>query len=507
VTVLDFPLTEQRTAPNAVQEDLTERLPIGIFRTDRRDRLIFVNRFWSEITGASAAQTMKSGWMQLVHPLDRELVAECWSSAVSGEEEFDLEFRFLSSTGRRTWVRGCAHAEYDEDDIFTGYVGSLSDITQLKESQQQLLTILNNLTDVVVLIGENGRILRINPAAESLFGYKPHELIGEHCAVLVIPAERDRLLSCFLTSVRNPAGTEEYDVLRFRGATRSGGLVEIEVSFDESQLAGKRSFIGVMRDVSERTRRELYIRESQKMSALAQVTRGVSHEFSNLLSVMMGNLELLSLKLDPETRNQYIEPSLQAGERGGDLVQRLLAFNRQQPLSVAPTQIGDFMRDLEQSVNNDAMSGIRIELDCDRIDSAIRVDTGYLQICLQQILQNAEEACREDESTPDKVVVGIEVMETELDAAHQLQGHCADKIGADESGSYVRILIRDEGPGMDELVLGRCIDPFFSTRPDHAGLGLSSVVGFIRQSDGFVSIESDPGQGTSVYLYLPHCAS
>ncbi len=512
------------------EPDLWAQLPVGIFRSSPDGKLIFANNSWLSMAGASRESALSSSWFQHIHPSDTEAVSSHWSLVVSRGEPFDLEFRFLSPTNVRTWVHCCAQPEFDTQGSCTGYLGSLSDITELKESQNQLLTILDNLSDVVVVIGHDGRILNINPASHGVFGYQPYELIGEYCTILIEPGDRSlfqqRLLSV-MAKEQDQAGqgsaagqasniqasnmqasdrqASDLQAMVLKGVEKSGGLVEVEISANYCVLAGnKPGYICVIRDVGDRTREENYRRESLKMSALTQVTRGVSHEFSNLLSVMMGNLELLATQLDDDRIERFIEPSIQAGERGADLVQRLLAFNSQQPLSDLNISVARFTKDLAGLVSDNIQLEINVE--AESMGLSIRVDPVYLNTCIQQLLLNASES---NFNSPEPLII-LNISSLHLTHLGEIDGHLPDKPSSVEQGQYVRISVCDRGTGMHDDTLSRCVDPFFSTKEEHTGLGLSSVIGFVRQSGGYVSIESTAqsvegleSSGTRVHLYLP----
>ncbi len=513
-------------------ERLGELLPVGIFRTDRAGLVISVNPAWLKIVGASKDTAIGSDWLQYVCEEDRSLVGDQWRSALRRSESFELDFRFRTPAGTVTWVRCQARPDQARPDQarpdqaeagdLCGYVGCLSVITDLKDNHNQLVGILANLSEVVLLVSESGRILRVNPSVEKVFGYKPHEVLGEHCAVLVARDDRDTLSQVLLQAMQQDEGSAAARTIRMKGRTRSDSVVDIEVtpgekSFSATGTSGSSGLIVVIRDVSERIRTENYLREKQKMAALIQVTRGVSHEFANIFSTMMGNMELLSRLVDEESRDRFIEPSLAAGERGGTLVQRLLSFNRQQPLNVAPVRIRDIEGALIELIEAEMSKNVNFVLDGFDCDACVDIDIEGFMVCMHQLLMNAVEA---QTLIPTGLrQVEISVMEITRDSEWLSPAEQSDPVRT--AGSRIRISVHDSGTGMTGEVLERCIDPFYSTREGHAGLGLSSVVGFVRQCGGFVTIDStvDPGMtdsarsgsgevirgvsGTTVHLCLP----
>ncbi len=486
--------------------DDLEALPAGIFRVDPEGYLRSGNKTWWAICGASEDSALGALWYSGTHPLDTYAVEQCFEASVGSLQDIALETRFVSPAGKVVFAKIHLVPELDKLERLSGFIGAAFDISTLVQSQDQLLDILNSLSDVVLLVGETGRILRVNPAVSSMLAYQPHELLGEHCGLLVVPDQRARLNSVLLGLLKGSVKPADVGILNFSGQIKSGLTIDLEMRIDKSGLYREApGFIVVLRDVSERKRREMYLNEAEKMSALVQVTRGVSHEFTNLLSTMMGNLELLARGLPRADVENFVEPSLQAGERGRELVQHLLSFNRQRPLNEAVIVAADF---IQNQIESQMFSATAVELEIEpAADNArIRVDPAYLAEALQHLVENAAEA--RANGGIDTVLVHLELSWVELKAGMKLPGYSTGEIRESEVGSYLRISVSDNGPGMDSLVLERCFDPFFSTREGQMGLGLSSLVGFIQQCDGFVSIDS-PGPGaeapwsTSVHLYLP----
>ncbi len=237
-------------------------------------------------------------------------------------------------------------------------------------------------------------------------------------------------------------------------------------------------------DVTERIRAEAELRHAQKLEALGKLTGGVAHDFNNLLGIIIGNLELAQERLDKDDPlRRLMERSLGAAARGAQLTQRLLAFARKQPLRPKdvdlPALLEDFRDLMERAAGDDVCLHIRAEGDV----PPVRIDPGQLENALLNMVINARDAM------PEGGDIHIDV-------------HPASGSG---ERRWACLHIRDTGEGMPQDIREHIFDPFFTTKPEGkgTGLGLSSVHGFVNQSGGRISVESQPGKGTEFTIVLP----
>jgi signal transduction histidine kinase/CheY-like chemotaxis protein len=237
--------------------------------------------------------------------------------------------------------------------------------------------------------------------------------------------------------------------------------------------------------------------QAQRMEAVGQLTGGLAHDFNNLLTVILGSAELLAERLehDPELL-QLAETTRLAAERGGELTRSLLAFARRQPLDPRPIDVGGEIRRIEMLLRRTLGEHIECRFDLAADLPPALVDPPQLEAALLNLLLNARDAM------PEGGLLTVETGTAELDAAY------AARHEEVRPGSYVGIAVTDTGCGMAPGVLAQAFEPFFTTKEfgRGSGLGLSMVYGFVKQSQGHVRIHSEPGQGTTVKLYLPRAA-
>jgi signal transduction histidine kinase len=260
------------------------------------------------------------------------------------------------------------------------------------------------------------------------------------------------------------------------------------------QIAERDAAVTALRvETAERQRAEDMLRQSQKMEAVGQLTGGVAHDFNNLLQVIQANLEAVAARLaegDPQRRN--IDRALAGAEKGAVLTQQLLAFARRQSLRPMPFNVAERISASCEMLRGMLAVEIAVETQCAEDLWTADADPHQLETALLNLAINARDAM------PNGGRLMISAGNARLDAA------TAAGLPDVDAGDYVRITVSDTGTGMTREVREAAFEPFFTTKPigQGSGLGLSQVYGFVKQSRGHITLDSMPGEGTTVALYL-----
>jgi len=262
----------------------------------------------------------------------------------------------------------------------------------------------------------------------------------------------------------------------------------------QHNLAPDGRHVVICLDITERKQLEEHLRESQKMEAVGHLTGGVAHEFNNLLTAVIGSLEMMNDLMPEDEMLQGLQRTAMRGAtRGAELTQRLLAFSRRQTLQPASTDLQELVVEAKEIIRRTVPETIAIETQVPEGVWPVWVDMGQLENALLNLSINARDAMPDGGS----VTIGADNLALSAD---DLAGH--PEVAA---GDYVAVWVRDTGEGIPQEIMERVFEPFFTTKEvgQGTGLGLSIVYGFAEQSGGFAEINSTPGEGTTVSLFLP----
>jgi PAS domain S-box-containing protein len=363
-----------------------------------------------------------------------------------------------------------------------------------RESEALYRAVFSHTADFIFVIGvaEDGGFLieDLNAAAEAATGLKASRLRGRRVDDIAPPATAARFNAYYRRVAEAGGPVAASDTLALPGGKRDWESVLVPVRGDSGRVE---RIVGSARDVTERKLAEEQARRSQRMEAVGQLTGGVAHDFNNLLQVIQANLELLAPAVtDPKPRAR-LDNALRGADRAASLTRQLLAFARRQPLEPAPINLGRMLGDMAELLRRTLGEAIEVETVVsaglwDTLADPAQVESAVLNLAL-----NARDAM------PAGGRLTLELSNAVLDEAY-VRG-----VQDIQPGQYVLLAVSDTGEGMGPEVLGRVFEPFFTTKPDGkgTGLGLSMVYGFVRQSNGHIQIYSEPGQGTTVKIYLP----
>jgi PAS domain S-box-containing protein len=366
-------------------------------------------------------------------------------------------------------------------------------VERVADNERRLRALLTFATEAFAIVDEVGVVRFISPTSESVFGYAPNDLVGNWVLPHVHPEDRDRVRAAVrevVTSPRAQVVTVEY---RFNHRTAGWRTVSSTVR-NLLEHTDVRGVLVVTRDVTEWRELQGRLHMAQKVEAVGRLAGGVAHDFNNLLTVVTGNAQLLlqDARLADDVREQLREIE-EAANRAATVTQQLLAFSRQQVLQPTVLRVGDVLDGLGNLLTRLLGEAIMLHVDADPECSSVRADRGQLEQVLLNLAVNARDAM------PDGGSLRVEARDIDVGeafaAAHPPM----------TAGRWVLLRVVDSGMGMDEATRRRVFEPFFTTKEQGkgSGLGLSTVYGIVKQSGGFIWVQSARGVGTAFSIYLP----
>lgn len=399
------------------------------------------------------------------------------------------------------------------DGTLLGMFGISRDITERK-AEEDLLRQLNETLEekvaqrtlerdriwrvsreIFVVMGFEGRYVSVNPAFGRVLGWTFEEAVSMPAFALIHSAD----LAGAAREFEKVRSGERAGAVKCRMRHRNGSYRWLDwtaVAEDGLVYAVARDVTAEQTQAETLARAEEQLRQSQKMEAVGQLTGGIAHDFNNLLATIMSSLELLQRRAESgqlQDLQRYVAAARGSAQRAASLTQRLLAFSRRQALDPRPLDVNALVISMQELMHRTLGENVALSTALTADLPPAFTDANQLESALLNLAINARDAM------PQGGTLTLKTAVEELDGG---QTRAADEL---QPGPYVMVSVSDTGIGMTPEVKAKAFDPFFTTKPigQGTGLGLSMIYGYVRQSGGHVAIDSLPGLGTSVRLYLP----
>jgi len=352
------------------------------------------------------------------------------------------------------------------------------------ENTEGILRVMFDAThDNALLLDLDGTVLAINTTAAHGLGKAPDALVGgniyDFLSERVVDTRREQALR--VASEKRPVAFSE----------KTHGMVldwKIYPVFDENDQVVKLAVFG--QDITGEKRLEAQLQEARKMDSLGTLAGGVAHQFNNALTAITGNIGLMEMDMsEGRDFSRNIEDMKTSAHRMVNLTKQLLAYARGGRYHLQITPIRNFLENTLSLVGHTLKPSVRLETDLPRDLMAVKADRTQMQMVISAIVANANEAIEKDGR------IRISAWNVKLNEAS-----CK---GAMKPGPYVEITVGDDGKGMDEETRKRIFEPFFTTHFIGRGLGMAAVYGIVNNHAGSITVESQPGEGTRVHMFLP----
>jgi PAS domain S-box-containing protein len=370
------------------------------------------------------------------------------------------------------------------------------DITARREEQEEIRRLalaVEQTADAVIITDTDGTIRYVNRAFVEITGFPRHEAIGNNPRMWKSGKQDSSFYELLWQRIKRGEVWQGQLINRHR----DGHFVTVDTTIsplrDDDGVI--RNFVALVRDISEELALQQQLRHAQKMEALGTMAGGIAHDFNNILFAMMGYIEMARMDVDEESRaHKNLTEVLKAGQRVKDMVQQILTFSRQSEekrLLLDPTAV---LREAVALLRVSLEPASAIALDIEENIPQVLANPTELHQVVMNLVTNAHQAMLPEGGT---ITIGLKTQE--VDHLEALDA------GTLESGSYVCLSVADQGSGMSESVRSRVFEPFYTTKDigGGTGMGLAVVHGIVTKMNGGILLDSVPGEGTQINIYLP----
>ena len=458
---------------------------------------IYNSLSYQKVLGYSAEELQNSSSLEQVHPDDRDRVMKAAEEARRMGIGQTITYRILHKDG--TWLvfESTASVIFGSTGVAEKLVIVNRDITErlrateaLRRSESGFRTVVEDAPYGIYRADCDGRFQQVNPALQAMLGYSSSEellSVNLEAGIFRDPAEFRKANEAFAS------GQASTDV-EVGWKKKDGAPLTVRCSGRKME-DGKSVFFDVFaEDITEKRILERQLQMAAKMEAVGRLSGGIAHDFNNLLGVIIGYAQVLKRNLGTESPLfEHAEEIEKAGQRAASLTRQLLAFSRQQILTLTVLDMNALVVDMEKMLPRLLGEDVLVTTTLAAELGTVKADRTQIEQILMNLAVNARDAM------PEGGEIAIETANREFDLAYVRQ-HAGAKLGR-----YVMLSVTDSGCGMDSETQAHIFEPFFTTKElgKGTGLGLATVYGAVKQSGGYIWLDSAPGKGASFQIYLP----
>lgn len=476
-------------------ESLVNSLPGIFYLFDEAGNFLRWNRNFEVVSEYSALEIAEMTPLDFFEGDEKEYIAARIGKVfINGHA--DAEAHFVSRSGKQTpyYFTGSLvnidHAPH--------LIGMGVDITQIKEaedairkSHQQYRDVVENANDAIIILYD-GRIVFHNQRTETLTGYATDELANIPFADIIVPEDKDALLDRYAKKLNGEKFEAAYG---FKIMDKNGNRHEVEVNTAVVLWQGMPALQCFIRDVTMQKKLEAQLRQSHKLESIGILAGGIAHDFNNIIGIILGNAELAMYNVpDWSPARKNLETARNACFRARDVVQQILGFSRRTEQELQPVLIKDVIGESLTMLRSSIPASIDIQMNIPEGSGTILADPVQIHQVILNLCTNAAHAMKEKGG----------ILEVNLKAV-ALDGKAVRPYAGLSPGSYMELMVRDTGRGIDPEILDRIYDPYFTTKDigEGSGMGLAVVHGIVKNHGGAITVYSEPGKGTTFKILFP----
>jgi len=501
-------ITDRKNAEEKLQEQLhllqsiIDAIPNPVFYKNVSGHYLGCNLAFAHHLGRDRTEIIDKTDFD-IHPQDLASVYHRMDAALvmsPGQQTYESVVHYKDAGPRNVIFYKATFSNHST--TLQGIVGVIVDITERKQAEENLRTneekyrklsmefraLLEAIPDAVILYSPDLHIRWANRNASHALGKEPDEILGKRCFTMWHHENKP----CLVCPVQRSFQTGKFESEEMPFSDGTIRDIHAAPVFDEDgSVIG---VVGITRDITNHRKLETQLNHLQKMDAIGQLAGGIAHDFNNILTAIIGYGHLLQLKTTPDApTRKYVDNIMFASERAADLTKNLLAFSRKQAFNPQPAELNEIITKLDALLSRLIREDIDLRREIHPYKLPILADEGQVEQVLINLVTNAR----------DSMQSGGTILIRTLPV--HLENEFIEAFGFGTPGDYATFSISDTGMGMDEKTRERIFEPFFTTKDKGkgTGLGLSIVYGIIKQHNGYITVESEPEQGTTFTAYLP----
>jgi PAS domain S-box-containing protein len=507
LVIVNRDVTGRKRAEDALraQHDLLrtmiDNMPDYIYVKDDESRFVVANRALAELVGAKNPEDLlgKADFDYFPRELATAFYSDERAMLQTGQPLVNREERAVDAAGNAKWLSTSKVPLRNRQGETIGIIGIGRDITvgklaeeALRQSEMSFRSVVEGAPYGIFRASVDGRFLRVNSALQEMLGYRTSkELLDVTLGANIFrnPADFQRLVELM-------GGTDEFKDVEMEWKRKDDSPITVlcsgrRVKGEDENSSYSEVFV---KDITERRVLERQLRAAAKMEAVGRLSGGIAHDFNNLLGVIIGYSQMLERKMEGDNPlHEYVEEIEKAGQRATALTRQLLAFSRQQILTPKVLNLNELVSDMVKMLPRLLGEDIAITTKLEPAIGSVKADQGQIEQVVMNLAVNARDAM----PSGGRLTIGTaDVVLDEMYARH----HPGAK-----PGKYVMLSVADSGVGMNSETLLHIFEPFFTTKEvgKGTGLGLATVYGIMKQSGGYIWVDSEPGKGSCFQIFLP----